>query len=157
MTFEEFTNNVIQWADKRHLLTPSDMQSGKDITKQLMQSKQLLKFHEECGELTEDYLKGNDAHLMDSFGDVLVTLVIFAEQKGIALDECWEKAWSHIANRKGKTINGIFVKEADLGERTKETQHLLSTKANREALKQALKESKAIEQQLEDEEGESND
>lgn len=157
MTFEEFANNVIQWADERHLLKPSDMQSNKDITKQLMQSKQLLKFHEECGELTEDYLKGNDIHLMDSFGDVLVTLIIFAEQQGIPLNECWKKAWRHIANRKGKTINGIFVKEAGLDESTKETQYLLSTKANREDLMQALKESKEIEQQLENEEGESND
>lgn len=154
MTFEEFTNNVIQWADKRHLLTPSDTQPSKDVVRQLIQSKQLLKFHEECGELTEDYLKGNDAHLMDSFGDVLVTLIIFAEQKGIALDKCWDKAWSHIANRKGKTINGTFVKKADLDKSTKETQYLLSTKANREDLVQALKESKEIEQQLEDGEGE---
>lgn len=157
MTFEEFINNVIQWADKRHLLKPSDMQSSKDVARQLMQSKQLLKFHEECGELTEDYLKGNDAHLMDSFGDVLVTLIIFAEQQGIPLNECWEKAWRHIANRKGKTINGTFVKKADLDESTKETQYLLSTKANREDLMQVLKESKEIEQQLKDEEGESND
>ena len=154
MTFEEFTNNVIQWADKRHLLTPSGTQSSKDAARQLMQSKQLLKFHEECGELTEDYLKDNKAHRMDSFGAVLVTLIIFAEQKGIPLNECWEKAWRHIANRKGKTINGIFVKEADFDESTKETQYLLSTKANREDLKQALKESKEIEKRLENKEGE---
>lgn len=51
---------------------------------------------------------------MDSFGDILVTLVIFAKQKGIPLNKCWEKAWSHIAKRKGKTVNGTFIKERDL-------------------------------------------
>lgn len=70
MTFEEFTNNVIQWADERHLLKPSDMQSSKDVARQLMQSKQLLKFHEECGELTEDYLKDNYCCRMLSFSSI---------------------------------------------------------------------------------------
>ncbi|MFK5706204.1 MazG-like family protein [Ligilactobacillus sp. LYQ139] len=115
MTFEEFTKNVIKWADKRHLLqTEVNEIFSQDELNALMQSNQLLKFHEECGELTEDYLKGNDAHLMDSFGDVLVTLVIFAKQRNIPLNKCWENAWRHIANRKGKTVNGTFVKEADL-------------------------------------------
>lgn len=30
------------------------------------------------------------------------------------LDECVEQAYNEIANRKGKTINGVFVKEEDL-------------------------------------------
>ena len=48
------------------------------------------------------------------FGDVLVTLVILAEQLGVKWDECLEKAYNKISKRKGKVINGIFVKEEDL-------------------------------------------
>ena len=114
LNFEEFTKKVIDWADDKHLLIERNADTG-EFAKQanIKRSRQLLKFHEECGELTEDYLKGNDEHIVDSFGDVLVTLVIFAEQMDIPLSKCWNKAWSHIKNRKGKTVNGTFVKEGD--------------------------------------------
>lgn len=111
---DEFTKKVIDWADDKHLLIERNADTG-EFAKQanIKRSRQLLKFHEECGELTEDYLKGNDEHIVDSFGDVLVTLVIFAKQMDIPLSKCWNKAWSHIKNRKGKTVNGTFVKDGD--------------------------------------------
>ena len=114
LNFEEFTKKVIDWADDKHLLIERNADTG-EFAKQanIKRSRQLLKFHEECGELTEDYLKNNGEHIVDSFGDVLVTLVIFAEQMDIPLSKCWNKAWSHIKNRKGKTVNGTFVKEGD--------------------------------------------
>ena len=114
LNFEKFTKKVIDWADDKHLLIERNADTG-EFAKQanIKRSRQLLKFHEECGELTEDYLKGNDEHIVDSFGDVLVTLVIFAEQMDIPLSKCWNKAWSHIKNRKGKTVNGTFVKDGD--------------------------------------------
>lgn len=115
LNFEEFTKKVIDWADDKHLLIERNADTG-EFAKQanIKRSRQLLKFHEECGELTEDYLKGNDEHIVDSFGDVLVTLVIFAEQMDIPLSKCWNKAWSHIKNRTGKTVNGTFVKDGDM-------------------------------------------
>ena len=114
LNFEEFAKKVIDWADDKHLLIERNADTG-EFAKQanIKRSRQLLKFHEECGELTEDYLKGNDEHIVDSFGDVLVTLVIFAKQMDIPLSKCWNKAWSHIKNRKGKTVNGTFVKDGD--------------------------------------------
>lgn len=115
LNFEEFTKKVIDWADDKHLLIERNADAG-ELVKQVnvKRSRQLLKFHEECGELTEDYLKNNGEHIVDSFGDVLVTLVIFAEQMDIPLSKCWNKAWSHIKNRKGKTVNGTFVKDGDM-------------------------------------------
>ena len=47
-------------------------------------------------------------------GDVLVTLIILAKQLEIDPSECLDLAYNKIANRKGKTIKGIFVKEEDL-------------------------------------------
>ena len=114
LNFEEFTKKVIDWADDKHLLIERNADAGEFVKQvNVKRSRQLLKFHEECGELTEDYLKDNGEHIVDSFGDVLVTLVIFAKQMDIPLSKCWNKAWSHIKNRKGKTVNGTFVKEGD--------------------------------------------
>ena len=47
-------------------------------------------------------------------GDVLVTLTISANQLGTDLETCLQIAYDKIKNRKGKTINGNFVKESDL-------------------------------------------
>lgn len=47
-------------------------------------------------------------------GDVLVTLIVLAKQQGIELSECLSLAWSKIKDRRGKTIDGQFVKEEDL-------------------------------------------
>ncbi|MFK5706016.1 hypothetical protein ACI3E1_06160 [Ligilactobacillus sp. LYQ139] len=115
LNFAEFMENVIDWASNKHLLIEPNADT-KVFEQQvnIKRSRQLLKFHEECGELTEDYLKGNAKHIVDSFGDVLVTLVIFAKQMDIPLDKCWNKAWSHIKNRTGKTIHGTFVKDGDM-------------------------------------------
>lgn len=48
------------------------------------------------------------------FGDVIVTLIILSKQLGIDFEECLELAYLKIKNRKGKTIDGKFVKQEDL-------------------------------------------
>ena len=47
-------------------------------------------------------------------GDILVTLIILCEQIGIDPEECLSMAYEKISKRKGKTINGTFVKDEDL-------------------------------------------
>lgn len=47
-------------------------------------------------------------------GDVIVTLVCVAEQLGLNIEECCLAAYDEIKDRKGKMIDGVFVKEADL-------------------------------------------
>lgn len=82
-------------------------------------SKQMLKTIEEVGEVASALCR-IDANpvaledLKDGIGDVVVTLVILAQQNGLTLQECLDTAYNEIANRKGKTINGVFVKESDL-------------------------------------------
>lgn len=77
-------------------------------------SKQLNKFLEEAGELAQGLNKGNKAQIKDGIGDVYVTLVILAQQLGISIEECVNTAYEEIKNRKGKLVNGTFVKEEDL-------------------------------------------
>ena len=82
--------------------------------------KQFAKVAEEFGEIAAALARNNDDELRDAIGDTVVTLIILAKQNGMDLEECLQCAYDEIKGRKGKTVNGIFVKEADLGN-TEET------------------------------------
>lgn len=75
---------------------------------------QMCKFLEEAGELAKAINKGNVEKQKDGIGDTLVTLVCVSMQLGLDFYECMEYAYNEIKDRKGKMINGVFVKEADL-------------------------------------------
>lgn len=78
-------------------------------------AKQVLKLVEEVGELSEYVTKDRKLPVAkDAIGDIQVVLIILCEQLGIDYDECLEIAWEEIKDRKGKMINGAFVKESDL-------------------------------------------
>ena len=77
-------------------------------------SKQFLKVSEEVGEVASALARGQVEELKDGIGDVIVTLIILAQQQGLSVEECLETAYNEIADRKGKTVNGVFVKEEDL-------------------------------------------
>ena len=40
-----------------------------------------------------------------------MTLIILAAQSGFTATECLEAAYNEIKDRKGKTVDGVFVKE----------------------------------------------
>lgn len=65
-------------------------------------------------EVADALAKNKPEELKDGIGDVVVTLIILAQQNVLTLDECLETAYNEIADRKGKTVNGVFVKEEDL-------------------------------------------
>ena len=76
--------------------------------------KQFLKVIEEVGELAEGMAKNREEQIKDSIGDVYVTLVILSMQLGYNIEDCINAAYDEIKERKGKTVNGIFVKNEDL-------------------------------------------
>jgi len=43
----------------------------------------------------------------------LVVMINIMERNGISMVDCLEKAWDDIKDRKGKMVDGIFVKEGD--------------------------------------------
>lgn len=77
-------------------------------------SKQMLKVIEEVGEVAGALARNDKYELRDGIGDVFVTLIILAQQNDLTATECLTQAYNEIANRKGKMINGVFVKESDL-------------------------------------------
>ena len=45
---------------------------------------------------------------------IMLVMLNITTRNGITLSECLARAWDDIKDRKGKMIDGIFVKEADL-------------------------------------------
>lgn len=99
---ELLVHRVEQWAKERGLDNPDNS------------DKQLLKLFEEAGELAQAHVKQHDDDGQDAIGDILVVLTIYCQQKGWSIAECFQLAYNEIKNRKGKMINGSFVKEGDL-------------------------------------------
>lgn len=78
-------------------------------------SKQMLKLMEEVGELATAIAKNQDISLIeDSLGDTQVVLTILALQLGLKQNQAFRKAYNVIRDRKGKTVNGVFIKQEDL-------------------------------------------
>lgn len=100
LDFYEFQDKVVNWADERNLISGS---TPKD---------QFHKLIQECAELSDSICKGKDVR--DDVGDVLVVLTIMCRQLGVDIEMCMAKAWDDIKDRKGKMVDGVFIKEQDL-------------------------------------------
>lgn len=75
---------------------------------------QFTKVVEEVGEVASALARSDKELLQDGIGDVVVTLVILAQQNGMTLEECLNTAYNEIKGRTGKMVNGTFVKSEDL-------------------------------------------
>ena len=78
---------------------------------------QFMKVVEELGELAEGINKDKSEQVKDSLGDVLVTLILLAEDLNLNLLDCLNSAWKEIKDRKGEVKDGSFAKEEDLHDR----------------------------------------
>jgi NTP pyrophosphatase (non-canonical NTP hydrolase) len=66
---------------------------------------------QEAGELSDNICKGRN--VADDIGDMVVVLLNIAERNNLSLEECLSRAWDDIKDRKGKMVDGIFIKEKD--------------------------------------------
>lgn len=94
--------DIRQWAEDRNLIEGSTT------------DKQFLKLVEECGELAASLARDKQDGVIDGIGDIVVVLTILAAQRGIKIEGCIEAAWDEIKDRKGRMVDGVFIKEADL-------------------------------------------
>ena len=99
----DWKERVRQWAADRNLIEGSTP------------FIQLGKLSEECDELSRALLvyasKGLKHDIKDAIGDIQVVLAVMCAQLNINIDECREIAWEQIKDRKGKMVEGVFVKE----------------------------------------------
>ena len=76
---------------------------------------QYAKSSEEMGEVAAALCRNDIDELRDGIGDVIVTLVILAQQNNMTLYECLEQAYEEIKDRTGvMSKDGTFIKEQDL-------------------------------------------
>ncbi len=95
-------DEVVKWAEARNLIEGSTSQA------------QMVKLVEELGEVAHALARGDREKLKDGIGDALVVLTILASQNQLDIEQCLTAAYLEIKDRKGKMVNGVFVKEQDL-------------------------------------------
>ena len=88
---------IEQWHIDRNLI---DGATDKD---------QVCKLIQEVGELSDNVCKQKD--IADDIGDIMVVLINIAKRNGLSIRHCLEVAYHDIKDRKGKMVDGIFVKE----------------------------------------------
>lgn len=94
--------NIRDWAEARNIIEGATPHA------------QFVKLIEEIGELAEGIAKGREHVIKDGIGDAVVVLTILAAQFDLKIEDCVAIAWDEIKDRKGRMVNGVFVKEADL-------------------------------------------
>ena len=97
MTVDELDSAIRQWHHDRNLI-----EGGTD-------KDQYMKLIQEAGELSDNICKGND--VSDDIGDMIVVLVNIMERHGLSLQHCMQVAYNDIKDRKGKMVDGVFIKD----------------------------------------------
>lgn len=90
---------VIDWAEQRGIFKSSSPE------------RQLDKTFEEANELSTAIEERNLPEIKDAIGDITVTLILQAHMNGLDFKECLESAYDVISKRKGKMVDGLFVKD----------------------------------------------
>jgi|TARA_B100000902_G_scaffold337785_1_gene338900 NTP pyrophosphatase (non-canonical NTP hydrolase) len=99
MTEINYEELIGQWHRDRNLI---DGSTDKD---------QYLKLIQEAGELSDSLCKGKD--IRDDIGDMMVVLINIMVRNNLTITECLSVAYDDIKNRKGKMVDGVFIKEGD--------------------------------------------
>ena len=97
--YEKLISDVVDWAD------------DKGLVKEENSDKQLIKIIEEVGELASAILKKKRKEEIDAVGDIMVTLIIFAEIRGYDVMSALGYAYQEIKDRTGKIVDGSFIKD----------------------------------------------
>ena len=95
-------DSIRQWAADRNLIMGSDPKN------------QMLKLIEEVGELSAAIVRGKGECAVDGIGDAVVVLTILAAQLGVHIEDCINVAYAEIKDRKGRMVDGVFIKEGDI-------------------------------------------
>ena len=95
------TSKVEQWFIDRNLQS-------------LNGAGQIVKLTEEVRELEDAFISDDRAEEIDAVGDIMVVLIGYCLQRNLSLQGCLETAYEEIKDRKGRVVDGIFIKEADL-------------------------------------------
>jgi NTP pyrophosphatase (non-canonical NTP hydrolase) len=99
MNYQDLEVLVEQWAESKGII-----ENGTPMA-------QALKTLEEVTELCTAINANDREEIIDAVGDVLVTLIIQCRMQDVLIEDCLYKAYEVISKRKGKMVNGQFVKD----------------------------------------------
>lgn len=90
-------DKIVQWHENRNLIAGST------------DHQQFEKLLEEVEELRLNIMKSQP--IVDDIGDIIVVLCNLAHRNNLSLQDCMAHAYEDIRHRKGKMVEGLFVKE----------------------------------------------
>ena len=96
-TTDELVELITKWASDRNIDNPI---------------LQYAKVNEEIGEIAHELTRNrrNSPELIDALGDSFVTLIILTDILGYDVNGVITAAYEVIKDRKGKTVDGTFIK-----------------------------------------------
>lgn len=95
---QKLISQIVDWHHNRNLIDGSTDQA------------QFVKLMEEAGELASSI--GKKKNPVDDIGDMIVVLINIAERNGLTIEQCLQQAWDDIKDRKGRMVDGVFIKES---------------------------------------------
>ena len=95
---KQLINKVEKWFIDRNLHT-------------LNGAGQLTKLTEEVRELEDAFISDDRIEEIDAVGDIMVVLIGYCMQRDLDIADCLNSAYWEIKDRKGKVVDGVFVKE----------------------------------------------
>jgi NTP pyrophosphatase (non-canonical NTP hydrolase) len=98
-SIELWQDAIWGWATERNLIDGSTIDG------------QLGKLAEEMQELRDAIAKHDSKETQDAIGDMVVVLTVICEKLDLSLRHCMSAAFDEIKDRKGRMVDGQFVKE----------------------------------------------
>lgn len=113
---EKLTEQVEQWAIDRELEDKDPLKQIKKTMEEVMELQEAVIYLQNGydNDLSDDYVEKMVKCAELEMGDIAVTLIVLCLQLEIDFKQCLQMAYDKIKDRKGKTIDGVFVKEEDL-------------------------------------------
>lgn len=120
MDFEQLKTKVEEWARDKDLLHRENidkqfMKFIEEVFEFKSEMDYLCRIGQSSEEVYSDYEQIETQENMElEMGDIFVTLIVLCNQLSIDCVECLDMTYEKISKRRGKTIDGTFVKEEDL-------------------------------------------
>jgi NTP pyrophosphatase (non-canonical NTP hydrolase) len=92
-------NAITDWALERNFVDGATIEG------------QIKKLKEEVSELEEAIAERSRAKAIDAVGDIVVVVTVICFKLGLSLRYCMASAYHEIKDRKGRMVDGQFVKE----------------------------------------------
>lgn len=126
MNYEELSNLVIKWGEDKGIFAESTPLRQLDKTQEELEEtkealEKLASLKEKDIALEFDFVEcfdtdGEEVEVLedvkDGIGDMLVTIVLLAKMVNMDTVDCLQAAYNVIKKRKGKMVDGQFVKNS---------------------------------------------